>query len=172
MVKRGGGGAPQVLRFFCVWDDRRSLFGDRRPYRLHYFLEDATLEVLETADNNNGRDPFPVFLRRGPLPRVRPARPSEGGLVTMLRAAGILLHTPWASCVGSPAPNPEGFAARRTLPCVREARVSVPVGPARLSENGLVTMLKVAGILLHTPRAWPFCSAQPAIWPPTLNPRP
>ena len=60
----------QVLRFFCVWDDRRSLFGDRRPYRLHYFLEDATLEVLETADNNNGRDPFPVFLRRGPLPRV------------------------------------------------------------------------------------------------------
>lgn len=37
----------QVLRFFCVWDDRASLLGDRRPYRLHYFLEDDTIEVLE-----------------------------------------------------------------------------------------------------------------------------
>jgi DUF1126 PH-like domain len=37
----------QVLRFFCVWDDRVSLLGDRRPYRLHYFLEDDTVEVLE-----------------------------------------------------------------------------------------------------------------------------
>lgn len=24
-----------VLRFYCVWDDRKSLYGDRRPYRLH-----------------------------------------------------------------------------------------------------------------------------------------
>lgn len=37
----------KVLRFFCVWDDRASLQGDRRPYRLHYFLEDDTVEVLE-----------------------------------------------------------------------------------------------------------------------------
>lgn len=37
----------KVLRFFCVWDDRVSLLGDRRPYRLHYFLEDDTVEVLE-----------------------------------------------------------------------------------------------------------------------------
>lgn len=29
----------QVLRFYCVWDDRNSLQGDRRPYRLHFFLE-------------------------------------------------------------------------------------------------------------------------------------
>ena len=59
-----------MLRFFAVWDDRRSLFGDRRPYRVHYFLEDATVEVLETNENNSGRDSFPVFLRRGPLPKV------------------------------------------------------------------------------------------------------
>ena len=63
----------QVLRFFCVWDDRRALFGDRRPYRLHYFLEDGSCEILETREANSGREPFPVFLRRGPLPKVRNA---------------------------------------------------------------------------------------------------
>ena len=60
----------QVLRFYCVWDDRQALYGDRRPYRLHYFLEDDTVEILELHENNDGRDPFPVFLRRGPLPKV------------------------------------------------------------------------------------------------------
>lgn len=63
----------QVLRFYCVWDDRQALYGDRRPYRLHYFLEDDTVEILELHENNDGRDPFPVFLRRGPLPKVTPA---------------------------------------------------------------------------------------------------
>jgi DUF1126 PH-like domain len=99
----------QVLRFFCVWDDRVSLLGDRRPYRLHYFLEDDTVEVLEVQracrqqlvpyhcmsvawtcktfslfscmtaadllqvhEANSGRDAFPVFLRRGKLPKVSP----------------------------------------------------------------------------------------------------
>lgn len=61
----------QVLRFYCVWDDRRSLYGDRRPYRVHYFLEDQTVEVLETNEKNSGRDSFPVFLRRGALPKAR-----------------------------------------------------------------------------------------------------
>lgn len=63
-------GGVQVLRFYCVWDDRQALYGDRRPYRLHYFLEDDTVEILELHENNDGRDPFPVFLRRGPLPKV------------------------------------------------------------------------------------------------------
>eukprot|EP01025_Chloroclados_australasicus_P017340 TRINITY_DN18824_c1_g1_i1.p1 TRINITY_DN18824_c1_g1~~TRINITY_DN18824_c1_g1_i1.p1 ORF type:complete len:529 (-),score=54.52 TRINITY_DN18824_c1_g1_i1:308-1894(-) len=58
-----------VLRFWVVWDDRGSLYGDRRPYVLHYFLEDDTIEVLEINEQNSSRDPFPVFLKRGPLPR-------------------------------------------------------------------------------------------------------
>lgn len=58
----------KVLRFFCLWDDRDSLYGDRRPYVLHYFLADDTVEVLEVNEPNNGRDPFPVFCRRGPMP--------------------------------------------------------------------------------------------------------
>lgn len=65
-----------MLRFWCVWDDRQSMYGDRRPYVLHYFLEDDTVEILEINENNSGRDPFPVFLRRSMLPKVRcnPAR--------------------------------------------------------------------------------------------------
>mmetsp|Transcript_21438 Transcript_21438/g.29789 ORF Transcript_21438/g.29789 Transcript_21438/m.29789 type:complete len:621 (-) Transcript_21438:127-1989(-) len=58
----------KVLRFFCLWDDRDALYGDRRPYVLHYFLCDDTVEILEVNEPNSGRDPFPVFLKRGPLP--------------------------------------------------------------------------------------------------------
>ena len=69
------GGIPaalvQVLRFYCIWDDRMAMYGDRHPYRLHYFLEDDTVEILEVHEGNSGRDPFPVFLRRAPLPKVR-----------------------------------------------------------------------------------------------------
>ena len=60
----------QVLRFWCVWDDRQTMYGDRRPYVLHYFLEDDTVEILELNENNSGRDPFPVFLRRTLLPKA------------------------------------------------------------------------------------------------------
>lgn len=46
------------------------MYGDRRPYVLHYFLEDDTVEILDLNENNSGRDPFPVFLRRIPLPKA------------------------------------------------------------------------------------------------------
>mmetsp|Transcript_29457 Transcript_29457/g.83083 ORF Transcript_29457/g.83083 Transcript_29457/m.83083 type:complete len:623 (+) Transcript_29457:94-1962(+) len=65
----------KVLRFFCVWDDRERLYGDRRPYVLHYFLEDDTVEILEVNENNSGRDPFPQFLKRAPLPKGVPLVP-------------------------------------------------------------------------------------------------
>ena len=61
----------QVLRFYAVWDDRQMLSGDRRPYVVHYYLEDDTMEVLETLhDHNSGRDQFPKFLRRARLLKV------------------------------------------------------------------------------------------------------
>lgn len=65
----------KVLRFYCVWDDRQRLYGDRRPYVLHYFLEDDTVEILEVCETNSGRDPFPQFLKRAPLPKGMPAVP-------------------------------------------------------------------------------------------------
>lgn len=60
----------RVLRFWCIWDNRQNMYGDRRPYVLHYFLEDDTVEILEVCENNSGRDPFPIFVRRAPMPKV------------------------------------------------------------------------------------------------------
>ncbi len=60
----------KVLRFFCTWDE--PLPGgeiERRPFRLHYFLADDTVEVLEVSEPNSGRDPFPLLLKRMKLPK-------------------------------------------------------------------------------------------------------
>ncbi|OBS72185.1 hypothetical protein A6R68_13237 [Neotoma lepida] len=59
----------KVLRFFCLWDDSSSLFGDRRELILHYFLADDTVEVRELLPLNSGRDAMTSFLRRGKLPK-------------------------------------------------------------------------------------------------------
>ena len=61
----------QVLRFYCVWDDRSSMFGEKRPYIIQYYLVDDTVEVREVHESNDGHDPFPVFLRRQKLPKNR-----------------------------------------------------------------------------------------------------
>ncbi|KAG8450488.1 hypothetical protein GDO86_002953 [Hymenochirus boettgeri] len=59
----------QVLRFYCLWDDTASLFGDPRELVLHYYLADDTVELLENIPANSGRDTTPVFLHRGKLPK-------------------------------------------------------------------------------------------------------
>lgn len=59
----------KVLRFFCVWDDRESMFGELREFVLHYYLVDDCVEVREVQKPNNGRDPFPILLRRQRLPK-------------------------------------------------------------------------------------------------------
>ena len=69
----------KVLRFFCVWDDRGALYGEKRPFVLHYYLADDSVEVLEVAEPNGGRDPFPVFLRRQPLPNEKMAAEAAPG---------------------------------------------------------------------------------------------
>lgn len=58
----------QVLRFYCVWHDEKML-GESRPYVVHYFLADDTVEVMEVKQANSGRDPFPALLKRSKLPR-------------------------------------------------------------------------------------------------------
>ena len=58
----------KVLRFYCLWDDRNSIYGERRPYVLHFYLEDDTVEVCEVHLPNDGRDSFPKLLRRQKLP--------------------------------------------------------------------------------------------------------
>lgn len=58
----------KVLRFYCIFRDNK-LYGELRPYIVHYFLADDTVEVLEVKDANNGRDPSPALLKRQKLPR-------------------------------------------------------------------------------------------------------
>jgi len=55
----------KVLRFYLAWDDRKSLYGELRPFVMHYYLSDDTMEILEVRRANSGRDPFPLFLKRG-----------------------------------------------------------------------------------------------------------
>jgi len=59
----------KVLRFFATWDDTGSLFGDRRAFILHYYLSDDSVEILEVAQRNSGRDAFPLLLHRMRLPK-------------------------------------------------------------------------------------------------------
>lgn len=61
----------KVLRFYCVWDDRDNMFGEMRPFIIHYFLVDDTLEVREVHTANDGRDPFPVLIGRHKVPISR-----------------------------------------------------------------------------------------------------
>lgn len=39
----------KVLRFWAVWDDRTDMYGDRRPYVVHIYLEDDTIEINEVC---------------------------------------------------------------------------------------------------------------------------
>ncbi|KFZ65473.1 EF-hand domain-containing protein 1, partial [Antrostomus carolinensis] len=60
----------QVLRFYAMWDDTSSVFGENRPYIIHYYLADDTVEVREVHQQNDGRDPFPVLIKRQRLPKT------------------------------------------------------------------------------------------------------
>ncbi|PIO35715.1 hypothetical protein AB205_0132890 [Aquarana catesbeiana] len=59
----------KVLRFFSLWDDSDSMFGEARPVIIHYYLVDDTVEVREVHERNDGRDPFPVLMKRQHLPK-------------------------------------------------------------------------------------------------------
>jgi hypothetical protein len=61
----------KVLRFYAVWDDRKSTFGELRPFLIQYYLVDDTVEVREVHKPNDGRDPFPVLVRRQKIPKDR-----------------------------------------------------------------------------------------------------
>jgi hypothetical protein len=58
----------KVLRFYGVWDDTGSLYGDLIHVRMHYFLADDTIEVLPIHERNTGRDKLPKFLKKTRIP--------------------------------------------------------------------------------------------------------
>ncbi|XP_023598428.1 EF-hand domain-containing protein 1 isoform X2 [Trichechus manatus latirostris] len=60
----------QVLRFYAIWDDTDSMFGECRTYIIHYYLMDDTVEIREVHERNDGRDPFPLLMNRQHMPKV------------------------------------------------------------------------------------------------------
>ena len=65
-----------MLRFYAVWDDRNNMFGVMRPYTVHYYRVDDTIEVRELRQPNDGHDPFPVLIGRKKVPKCRKSIPS------------------------------------------------------------------------------------------------
>jgi len=59
----------KVCRFFAVQDDLSTPTFERRPFIILYFLADDTVEIREQYPLNCGRDTFPIFFRRGALPK-------------------------------------------------------------------------------------------------------
>ncbi|CAH8463795.1 unnamed protein product [Schistosoma turkestanicum] len=59
----------KVLRFYAVQDERHEMFGECRKFVIHYYLADDTLEIREIHTINDGRDPFPLLLRRSKVPK-------------------------------------------------------------------------------------------------------
>jgi hypothetical protein len=59
----------KVLRFYGLWDDRKSMFGDKHYYTLNYYLADDNVEVLEKYGTNEGRDPFPKLVKKSKVPK-------------------------------------------------------------------------------------------------------
>lgn len=41
-------------------------------FSLFYYVADGTVEVREVLQRNSGRDPFPLLLARGRLPKTLP----------------------------------------------------------------------------------------------------
>ncbi|KAI8619710.1 hypothetical protein BC830DRAFT_1060073 [Chytriomyces sp. MP71] len=52
----------RVLRFYCVWDDTDSVFGDVRHMVVQYYLSDDTVEIHERIPANSGRERNTLFL--------------------------------------------------------------------------------------------------------------
>lgn len=67
----------KVLRFYAVWDDRDNMFGEMRPYTVHVYRVDDTVEVREQRQPNDGHDPFPVLIGRRKVPKCRGNIPSN-----------------------------------------------------------------------------------------------
>lgn len=56
----------KVLRFFCVWNDNRQ-YGLISKYELHYFLSDDTIEIRNVDCGKDGKETFPLLLKRQKL---------------------------------------------------------------------------------------------------------
>ena len=116
----------RVLRFFCVWDDRKNIYGARRPFVLHYFLEDDTVEICEVHMPNDGHHSFPKFLRRQQLPKDTATALQDIGSkpARFYTDADFAVGDRCSARPGPSPPPPHPFNATPT-PC------SMMIGPGR-----------------------------------------
>ncbi|KAG7331818.1 hypothetical protein KOW79_005787 [Hemibagrus wyckioides] len=64
----------KVLRFFALLDDLDSLYGEKRPVSIQYYLVDDSVEIREIHEPNSGRDVFPLLLKRQRIHKnIKPA---------------------------------------------------------------------------------------------------
>jgi len=59
----------KVCRFYAMVDDLTTGTFERRPFIILFFLYDNTVEIREQYPINCGRENFPVFIKRQPLPK-------------------------------------------------------------------------------------------------------
>ena len=127
----------KVLRFYMAWDDRRSLYGELRPFVLHYYLADDSMEVLEVRRANAGRDPFPLFLKRGKLYKDINSYLNIDAPTT--HAGLVLKNTPRPSMTTAPHPRPRPAYSRelRSRPSTPTSAAWNAYGPpgSRLSSS-------------------------------------
>ena len=65
----------KVLRFYCTWDDSKSMFGEKRNFVLIYFLVDGAIQIRQVLPQNSGRDPVACFLKKTILTNPKTNRP-------------------------------------------------------------------------------------------------
>ncbi|XP_076350680.1 EF-hand domain-containing family member C2-like isoform X2 [Tachypleus tridentatus] len=85
----------QVLRYYCLWDDRNSTSGNIHKMILHYYLEDDSIEILESISPNSGKDAHSCFLRRSKLPKHIESAPPGGNNKIVLNTFGDSEKNGW-----------------------------------------------------------------------------
>ncbi len=78
---RDGKGKPKPGQQFLDYDHKVLRFyakKERMPYVVQYYLADDTVCVLEVHDLNDGMAPFPVYIKRNPVPKQFKGVPQPG----------------------------------------------------------------------------------------------
>lgn len=52
---------------------------------MYYYLEDDTVAIKELKENQEGRDHFPMFMKRTKLPRDWTRQPGDKSTINMTR---------------------------------------------------------------------------------------
>ena len=59
----------KVLSFDILWKDS-SYHGGEKLFTLNFYLADSQMEVKEKKEQNSGRDPFPLLLKKSKVPKA------------------------------------------------------------------------------------------------------